>query len=139
MTTISLRNDVIDLIEKGGLSRQHAILSIYRNTALKDAVIKFVKNNKGNQEDGIDTFHDGIIALDLNIRKGKYRGEGDLDGYLYCICRFIWLNKMKKTKRTIYTDNQTELDDIVYENPESLSLKEEQKSILDQNSNRIGR
>lgn len=131
MTTVILNNQIVDLIKAGGTERQKAIALIYRDPKLKNQIVDFVKKNNGSQEDGIDIFHEGIIAFDDNIRKDKYRGEGDVKGYLYSICRFIWLNKLKRNKRIVYTPENETLDDIIYDTPESISLVDEQKKILD--------
>ena len=130
MTSIILNNNLLDLIKAGGAQRQKAIALIYRDQKLKNQVIDFVKRNSGNHEDGIDIFHEGIIAFDENVRKGKYRGEGNLKGYLFSTCRFIWLNRLKRDKRMVYTEEISQLDEVSYETPESLSMQEEQKKIL---------
>ena len=138
MTTVSLNNNLIELIKSGGADRQKAIALIYRDAKLKNQVIDFVKKNSGSRDDGIDIFHEGIIAFDDNVRKEKYRGEGDLKGYLYSTCRFIWLNKLKRNKRMVYTEENEQLDDIVYDTPESLSMQDEQKAILDKLLSKLG-
>jgi len=125
-------------IKHGGMKRQKAIAEIYRDKKLKNQIVAYVHKNSGSREDGIDIFHEGIIALDDNIRKNKFRGEGDLNAYLYSICRFLWLNKLKRNKRMVYTENESELDQVQYDTPESLSLAAEQKSIINQLLNRIG-
>ena len=95
-------------------------------------------NNNGNRDDGIDIFHEGIIALDENVRKDKFKGDGKLKGYLYSICRFLWLNRLKKDQRIKYTSEQHELDQVTLTTPEHLSLAAEQKQILDQLLGRLG-
>ncbi len=129
---------IIEHIKAGGQKRQKAIALIYRDEKLKNQIIAFVKNNSGSHEEGIDLFHEGIIAFDENVRKDKYKGEGKLKGYLYSICRFLWLNKLKRSKRMVYTAETAELDQVSYETPEHLSLQEEQKNILDQLLSQLG-
>ena len=114
---------IIEAIGAGGQERQKAIAFIYRDKALKNQIVAFVKNHNGNHEDGVDVFHEGIIAFDKNI-------EGKLKGYLYSTCRFIWLNKLKRNKKIVYTEEEAKLDQVLHENPESLSLAEEQKDLL---------
>ncbi len=138
MTSISNDASLIEDIKLGGVKRQKAIAMIYQDTKLKNQVIAFATNNSGDSNDGIDLFHEGIIALDDNIRKNKYRGESSIQGYLYSICRFIWLNKLKRGKRMVYTENEAELDQVQYDTPETLSLEDEQKTVLDSLLDRIG-
>lgn len=130
MTSRLTDAELVANIKAGGSKRQAAIGDLYRDKKLKNQIIAFVTKNSGNKEDGIDIFHEGIISLDDNIRKNKYQGKGQLRGYLYSICRFLWLNKLKRNDRMIYTDEVKQLDQVSYETPESLSLSEEQKNIL---------
>lgn len=123
--------ELVVRIQAGGAQRQAAIAHLYRDKKLKNQIVAYVTKNSGNREDGIDIFHEGIISLDDNIRKGKYKGEGQLRGYLYSICRFLWLNKLKRADRMVYTEEESQLDEVSYDTPESLALSEEQKDILD--------
>ena len=130
MTTTFTDIELVENIKTGGMKRQNAITHIYRDKQLKNQVVSFVKKNSGNQEDGIDIFHEGIIALDENIRKNKYQQRGPLRGYLFSTCRFLWLNKLKRNQRMVYTAENSQLDQVSFETPESLSLNGEQKDIL---------
>jgi len=122
--------ELVANIKAGGSKRQAAIAHLYKDKKLKNQILAFVTKNSGNRDDGIDVFHEGIISLDDNIRKNKYEGKGQLRGYLYSICRFIWLNKLKRSDRMVYTDETSKLDAVSYETPEALALSEEQKDIL---------
>lgn len=138
MNNMLNRSSLYEDIKHGGVKRQKAISIIYQDLKLKNQIVAYVKRNSGSRDEGIDVFHEGIIALDDNIRKNKFRGEGDLNAYLYSICRFLWLNKLKRNKRMVYTENESELDQVQHHTPESLSLESEQKEIINQLLNRIG-
>lgn len=138
MTKTFSDSEILDHIRAGGPSRQTAIAAIYRRKQLKNQIVAFVTKNSGNREDGIDIFHEGIIALDDNIRKGTYEGRGQLSGYLFTVCRFLWLNKLKKNKRMVYTAEDSELDQVNFETPEVLSLNKEQKKLLDMLVSQVG-
>jgi len=125
-------------IKHGGMKRQKAIATIYQDADLKNQIVAMVKKNSGSREEGIDVFHEGIIAMDDSIRKNKYRGEGTLSAYLYTICRYNWLNKLKRNKRMVYTEEEQKLDQVQYENPETISLAEEQKKIINTLLGQIG-
>lgn len=125
-------------IKHGGMKRQKAIATIYQDADLKNQIVAMVKKNSGSRDEGIDVFHEGIIAMDDSIRKNKYRGEGTLSAYLYTICRFNWLNKLKRNKRMVYTEEEQQLDQVQYENPETISLAEEQKKIINTLLGKIG-
>lgn len=129
---------LIEHIKAGGMKRQAAIAHIYRDKALKNQVVAFVRKNSGSKDDGIEIFHEGIITFDDNIRKNKYKDEGKLNAYLFSMCRFLWLNKLKRNKRMVYTDESSQFEEISYDTPESLSMNNEQKDILGQLLSRLG-
>jgi len=52
-------------IKHGGMKRQKAIATIFQDADLKNQIIAMVKKNSGSREEGIDVFHEGIIAMDL--------------------------------------------------------------------------
>ena len=132
MKSITTDSSLLEDIKSGGMKRQQAIATIYQDKQLKNQVVGFVKNNSGSSDEGIDIFHEGIIALDDNVRKDKYRGDGNIKAYLYSICRFLWLNKLKKNKRMYFTEDNATLDQVSIDTPESISLEDEQKQILSQ-------
>ena len=116
---------LINSIQQGGIKRQEAIRTIYDDVTLKNKVINFVRGHGGNKEDGQDIFHEGIIALDRNIRENKFREETSLHGYLFSICRFSWMNRARKQAKTTLIE-ETKIFDGVDENTPELefSIKE---------------
>lgn len=138
MTSIYTDTAIIEDIKSGGVKRQRAITHIYQEKELKNQIIALVTKNSGSRDEGIEIFHEGIIALDENIRKGKYEEKGKLRGYLYTLCRFLWLNKIKRSSKTTYTSELNQLDEVNFETPESLSMSNEQKDILGQLLSRLG-
>lgn len=119
-------------IASGGDTRLKAIEIIYQLTDVKGKVMQYVKTHGGSQTEGLDIFHDGIVALDQNIRSGKYRSEGPLQGYLYTICRFIWNNEYRRRMKISSGDIQEfqlEPDDST---PEVKLRSKEEAALLDQ-------
>lgn len=121
---------LIEAIKQGGSARQRAIQHIYRNGNMRDKVVYFVKQNSGNEQDGQDMFHEGIIVMDRNIRQGKFRGESKLSLYLYSICRFQWMNQLRKQAKVDLKSDHNVMDEVAPENPEQDYVSEERKSLL---------
>ncbi len=138
MKSITDNTSLWEDIKHGGMKRQQAISTIYKDSDLKNQIVAMVKKNSGSRDEGIDVFHEGIIAMDDSIRKNKYRGDGTLSAYLFTICRYNWLNKLKRNKRMVYTEVEQQLDQVQYENPETISLADEQKKIINTLLNQIG-
>lgn len=130
---VGFKNDaaIVRAIKSGGSQRQRAIRFLYQvNQETLKKVVAYVRSNSGNEQDGQDMFHEGIIVLDRNVRAGKFRGESSLAGYLYSICRFLWMNQVRKHGRTDLREDNSTMDQTETENPESLSLDEEKKKVL---------
>ena len=122
-------NEIIEMIRQSNASRKAAIEIIYQWHDLKKQVEKFVVQRGGSPNESLGIFHDGIIVLDRNIRQGKYKPEAGLQGYLYSICRFIWLNEWrKKQKKYNWTGPPEEMDDYT---PEIQFFDEERKTVLE--------
>lgn len=124
--------ELLKSIADGGSSRQRAIRHIYKDKSLESKVIRFVQNNSGNFQDGQDIFHEGIIVLDRNVRDDKFRGETTINGYLYSICRFLWMNQIRKKAKVDLTEDNSRLDDVEESTPEIAYMDEERKRILNQ-------
>ncbi|MEL6925450.1 MAG: sigma-70 family RNA polymerase sigma factor [Bacteroidota bacterium] len=129
---------LLENIRCGGAKRQAAIAAIYQDKALRNQVIAFVRKNNGNQEDGIDIFHEGIIAFDENVRKNKYEDKGKVQAYIFTVCRFMWLNKLKRNSRMVYTSEISTLDQKNMETPESLHMSQEQKELMEEILSQLG-
>lgn len=127
MYELNSDEEVVKAILFGGAEREAALEHLYNDVNCKLKVARFVKSNKGNEADGRDIFHDGLIITDRNIRMLKFRGESSLHHYIYSVCKYLWLNKLKKAKRIVYSDNETKLDIPDQLDPESILLDIELK------------
>jgi len=72
---LSSDNKIVKAILFGVKERNYALERLYMDEACKIKVLRFIKSNKGNDADGKDFFHEGLIVLDRNIRILKFRGE----------------------------------------------------------------
>ena len=129
---------LLTAISGGGVSRETALRAIYKDAELKRMVIAFVRNRQGNTEDGQDMFHEGIIVLDRNVREGKFRGESPLKGYLYSICRFLWMNQLRKRAKTSPVADTALFEKPDETTPEIALITEERKTILNQLLEQLG-
>ena len=128
----------MEAISQGGVRRETALKEIYDDQDLKRKVISFVRNRNGNTEDGQDMFHEGIIVLDRNIREGKFRGESPLKGYLYSICRFLWMNQLRKNSHTVQGAEKVMVNEPDEETPEIAVITQERKDLLNQLLGNLG-
>jgi RNA polymerase sigma factor (sigma-70 family) len=122
--------DLCTAIASGGEARNRAIEQIYNWQEMKQKVAYYVQRHGGSRTDGLDIYHDGIVALDRNIREGKYRAESGIQGYFYTICRFIWNNEWRRRIKTApgeIEDFQFEPDEVT---PEIILRSQEERTLL---------
>lgn len=95
------------------------------------AVSALVKNNNGTPEDARDVFQEAIVVVFKNASEPGFKLTTTLGGYLYSICRFIWLRQLKKKHRTEVT---LENDDryIADENVEAYLHESEKRQLFRQ-------
>ena len=85
-------------ILKGVLRHDNLILQyIYKQYYYK--INYFIKKNQGNEEDASDIFQEAIIIIyrklkenDLVFKKSSFAG------YLFSVCRFLWLKQLEKRR-----------------------------------------
>ena len=121
---------LVDAIQKGGSSREKALILLYNRLGLRRKVCAYIASNGGNWQDGEDMYQEGIIVFDRNVRHGKFRGESTLEAYLFSICKFLWMNRRRKTEKMDLTDNTMEFEKGHDHTPEIDYINEEQNEIL---------
>ena len=122
--------EIVKAIKSGGRGRQDVIRHLYNQKDVKGKIIQFVQRNSGNFQDGQDMFHEGIIVIDRNIRQDKFKMESSVNGYLFSICRFLWMNQIRKQGKMTLTEDNSRLDDVDEVTPETQLFDDEQKNVL---------
>ncbi|MEL7220181.1 MAG: sigma-70 family RNA polymerase sigma factor [Bacteroidota bacterium] len=102
------------------------------------AVVKYVCNNNGTAEDAKDVFQDAILICYEKLQQETFVVEGELGGYLYGICRFVWLRKLKKNKNAPITFLQ-EKEQVVDLDWVEAQVKEEKWQLFQSHFNRLGK
>ncbi len=59
----------------------------------------YICSNSGTEDDALDIFQDGLMSLCKQIKMGKFDIKYDLAGFLYVVCRNLWINKAKYDSR----------------------------------------
>ncbi len=114
-----------------GISQRDNDTFLFLYNSYKDKIINLVKRNNGTEDDAMDIFQEGLIALWTNIKKGKVSVSNDsrIGTYLYAICRNIWLSKLRKTRDVHFVSEESshELPD----DSENMSEYYEQIKVLE--------
>ncbi len=109
-------------ILKGILRHDNLILQhIYKQFYYQ--VNLFIKRNSGNEDDANDIFQEAIIIIYRKIKENDLVFKmSSFQGYLFSVCRFLWLKELEKRKieqqrlndslpflEEIYDDNLVEI------------------------------
>ena len=62
-------------------------------------IYTFIKDNKGNREDAKDIFQEGLVVIYKMTQKRNVVLNSSFLTFLHSICRKLWWNKLRKTKK----------------------------------------
>ena len=85
-----------------GIARKDNRTFLYLYKKYQGSILNMVQKNNGNEEDALDIFQEGLIALWTNISKGKFKvqDKAKISTYLYALCRNIWISRLRKKQYT---------------------------------------
>lgn len=116
---------IVTLINEGKDSL--ALSKIYDSCFSK--IKNHVRRNAGNLQDAEDLFQDGITILYRYIKTGKYDSNYEIDGFLFIICKNLWVNRVKKDQKIDYTEEIPKNGSQSWEFSDALISHEREKSI----------
>jgi RNA polymerase sigma factor (sigma-70 family) len=103
--------DIIESIKEG--KNTQILEDLYEKVLPK--ISKYICKNSGNKDDAFDIFQDGVIIFYKYIITGRFREEFEISGFLYTVCKNLWINKVKHDKMLIRIEEKHESTDN-YEN-----------------------
>ena len=135
-----MKNYSDEQILKGILRHDNLILQyIYKQFYYK--VNLFIKKNSGNEEDANDIFQEAIIIIYRKLKENDLIIEtSSFQGYLYSVCRFLWLKQLEKRRieRERLNDTLPFIEDIYDENLEELVEKNERYGLYQKHFKTLG-
>lgn len=81
-------------------------------------VTSYVLKNSGDLDHARDVFQDAMVIVFEKIKSDGLRINCALGTYVYSICKYLWLNKLRKTRKTEVNETgfeklQDPMDDVV--------------------------
>lgn len=73
------------------------ILYFYENYL--PAISKYICRNNGTHDDARDVFQDALLALFKQAKGSDFILTASLKTYIFSICRYQWLKKLRKNKK----------------------------------------
>lgn len=95
---MSLTNTYLDGIKNND---SEVIRQIYTN--FSPIIVKYILENSGTVNDAKDVIQDAMIVIFKKIGNDNLVLTSSFQTYLFGVCRFIWLRKIKKNKREVIT------------------------------------
>ncbi len=83
----------------------------------------------GTSDDAQDVFQDGVVVLYRKIKMGDFETSGNPEGFLYTMCRNIWLNKMKRDSKMMHPEKLPDREDENANILHHFQIKEKEEQI----------
>ncbi len=99
---MSAEQDVENQYIAGILENNFQVLEKIYATYLPE-ITDWVKKNHGAAEDARDIFQEAIVVIFRKDAEPEFQLKSTFGGYLYGICRYLWLRQLKKKYRTEVT------------------------------------
>lgn len=115
-----IRNEENDIIINGIFSGdQNVFNELYEDEFPK--VVKLIINNSGSVDVAKDVFQDALVILIEKVYTKKLDLTCTVSTYLYSICRFLWMDQLRQSKREVplkdeYSYNNAEITVVGFEN-----------------------
>ena len=93
-------------------TRNEVFRYLYYHWPCRPKVFSFLRKRGVDQDECQDIYKDGLVALDQAILTERYTSKkGDMQGYFFGICRFIWMKRLNKDKKLEFNDELVEIGD----------------------------
>lgn len=107
----------------GLVSRDPMVIREYYDR-FYEGIRKFIRYNRGNDEDARDIFHDALLVLFQKVRNDDFKLSCSPGTYLYSVSKNLWLKELGKRKWTKvntidlenYIDPGSDINDIYDKN-----------------------
>ncbi|MBN2275513.1 MAG: sigma-70 family RNA polymerase sigma factor [Bacteroidales bacterium] len=88
---------VIEAIRKG--TDRDLLNFLYKS--ILPRVTRYIVKNNGSREDAFDIFQDAVVAFHRFVKEKKFHEDGNPETFIFCICRNLWINRVKKEKKQV--------------------------------------
>ena len=99
--------ELIELIRSGS-GIDPAVRFMYRNYF--EFLGIYVQQHAGSEQDAEDVFQEVVVAFIDLVQRDKFRGDSSIKTFLFALNRNIWLNELKKRKRSSAREIKYELE-----------------------------
>jgi RNA polymerase sigma factor (sigma-70 family) len=126
---------IIALLENDSI----LIEEIYKRYAIR--IRHMVIKNSGTETEATDLFQEALVELYRKATQQQFVLTCPFDAFIYLVCRNRWINELHKRKGhavTITGDEGFDLNEDVFENYETLLVKEKRKNLVEEKMAELG-
>src|SRR5262245_3237727 len=98
------------LLEEGKASKASEMLYRYF-----PVVRKHVQKNQGTRQAAEDIFQEALIVIFKTARQGDLVFSSAPETYIFSVCRYLWLQELKKRKGQVFSNEEQGDDNNVAE------------------------
>lgn len=104
-------NDILNGVANGDRA---ALKYLYKSNF--QAVKNYAVKNSGNHDDAHDILQEAIIIVVEKLKSEKIELKTSLNGFIFSICRKIWLKRLRNSSKVIQTDDLERYEEVHNEN-----------------------
>ena len=67
-------------------------------------VRQMVMKNSGNKQDAEDVYQEALLILFRKAKEERFKLTSKLDTFIYSLCRYQWMNELRKRKKEASAD-----------------------------------
>jgi RNA polymerase sigma factor (sigma-70 family) len=75
-------------------------------TTLLPKITQMICANSGGSEEANDIFQDAMLIFYKQVKEGKFDDQYEVSGFIYTICRNLWINRAKRKQRSTELTNK---------------------------------
>lgn len=90
----------------------------------------YVLKNSGTEDDALDIFQESMVVLCRQVQSSKFDASYEVAGFVFTVCRNLWINKTKKDKRHVTFETKHEKTDD-YDFTDDIMTKQKEKVLKD--------
>lgn len=125
------QDEIIEAIKSGRKpNRNLAFIHIFFELGWKEDFIKKVQQKGGSLHDAQDAFQNGVIAFEKSLRKGDFKGKGELKAYFMTIAKNRWIDSTRKKKELFLME--TDYVEPMGEDIEDMYIEAEKQKYIKQ-------
>lgn len=128
MTMITAVNEEDKLLLQGIITADSKRIREVYALALP-AVIRWVEENSGTEQDARDIFQEAIIALYKKLESGEFTLTCTLKSFLRIMCRNLWLSRLRRRKVLTVVSEESE-ENIPMDDDILLNLEQAERQRL---------